>query len=70
MEFKDSVREVGMIDNVKYYYYTDTDFPLGDLASEYIDDEEEKKLAELDYAKAMEMQKDIDAILSTFRENE
>lgn len=69
-EFIDSVREVGMIDKIKYYHFTNTDFPLGALTSEYIEGAEEKKLAEADYAKAMEMQKDIDTILSTFREND
>lgn len=67
--FVDSVNDVGTVDEAKFYYFTDTDFTLGQLDGEYIEDEKEKELAKRDFEKAMQMQKDIDSILATFKTN-
>ena len=65
--FLDSVKEVGKVNDISYYYFTDTDFPLGALTSEYIEDENEKKLAEDDFTIAMEMIEDVESIIKTFK---
>lgn len=69
-EFLDSIYEVGVANGIKYYHFTGTDYPLGALAGEYIEDENEKVLAASDLIKAEEMEKDKELILSTFKELE
>ena len=66
-EFKDSAQEIGRVHDINYYYFTNTDYPLGALISEYIEDENEKKLAADDYLKAKEMTKDVENITKTFK---
>jgi len=68
-EFLDSVYEIGESGGEKYYYFTGTDYPIGGLMDEYIEDEEEKKLMASDLIKAKEMEKDIESILNTFKES-
>lgn len=67
MEFIDNAQEIGKVHNINYYYFTSTDYPLGALMSEYIEDEKEKELAANDYLIAKEMTKDIENIIKTFK---
>ena len=66
-EFIDIVQEVGKVNDINYYFFTGTDYPLGALVSEFIEDESEKKLAKNDYLIATEMTKDIEDIIKTFK---
>jgi hypothetical protein len=74
--FTDGNRNIGNIKGVDYYYATGTDYSLGALdlstdqsSSENITDQTERKLMDEDFHKAQEMQKDIDGILKTFKQN-
>lgn len=69
-EFIDSVRKIGKARNVNYYYFTDTDYPVGVL-TDYLQDQlmdiKEKSLMKKDYIKAKAMEKEINSVLSTFK---
>lgn len=76
-EFSDSVKQIGTVASVDYYYGTSTDYPVGALfvspesnPEEMGINEEEMKLMEEDFKKAKEMEKDVEDILKTFREND
>lgn len=66
-EFIDSTQEIGRVHDINYYYFTSTDYSLGALTCEYIEDENEKKLAANDYLIAKEMIKDVENIIKTFK---
>ena len=68
--FLDSIKKIGIVDGIDYYYATATDYSLGALDLDTntnigIDDEERKLISE-DWSKAQGMQKDIENILITF----
>jgi len=65
--FLDSVREIGRANDISYYYFTDTDYPLSALINDYIKDDNEKKLAADDYIIAKKMTEDIENIIDTFK---
>lgn len=69
-QFVDSVKKIGKAHGVNLYFFTGTDYSLGDLVDYegYEMDKEEKKLACQDHIKAQKMMKDVDNILKTFRE--
>jgi len=66
-ELVDSAQEIGKVNGISYYYFTSTDYPLGALINENIEDENEKKLAMNDFLIATEMSKDIENIIKTFK---
>lgn len=75
----DSVREIGTVDNIKYYFATGTGSDISALFSisdpqsavyqtaEYEIDQRELELAMKDWEKAKEMFDEIDSILKTFK---
>lgn len=66
-ELIDSAQKIGRVHDINYYYFTSTDYPLGALISEYIEGEDEKKLAANDYLIAKKMTKDVENITKTFK---
>jgi len=65
--FLDNIMEIGIGRTGKLFYATRTDWPLGALADAgVISDEAESTLIELDYAKAIQMQNEIDDVINTF----
>ena len=71
--FIDGVKKIGTSHKINYYYFTDTDYPVGGLNDFYNDSEntdiEEKKLAHDDFLKAKQMMKDVDQISKSFKAN-
>jgi hypothetical protein len=56
--------------NGNYYYFTDTDYPVGALTDSLQDqlmDINEKSLMKKDYIKAKAVEKEINSVLSTFK---
>lgn len=68
-EFIDNVYEVGEAKGVKFFHFTGTDYALGVLSDEYIEEENEKKLEYIDLEQAKAMEVDKEFILQTFEEN-
>ncbi len=72
-QFIDSVEKIGTARQINYYYFTNTDYPLGVLdtseqvVSELVYDDQEKQLMQSDFNKARQMEKDIDSIKKTFK---
>lgn len=74
--FTDGKKKIGTANGTDYYYATGTDYPLSALdlttdqySNESVSDEKERKLMGEDFAKAKEMEKDIQSILKTFKTN-
>jgi hypothetical protein len=65
-KFYDSAKKIGTINKVDYYYFTQPDYPVGALKT-VIKDKKEQALMESDFKIAVNMQKDVNSILKTFR---
>lgn len=69
-EFTDGAMKIGKSHHVNFYYFTNTDYPLGALFDTYKSstiNKKERDLAHNDFIKATKMEKDIKDILKTFR---
>ena len=66
----DRIMVIGVFGNMKYYYFTSTDYPIGMLYDVYNDidiDKEARELAYADFLKARQMENEIQGVLKTFR---
>lgn len=70
-KFIDGAKEIGSSHKVKYYYFTNSDYPIGALYDVFnnseIKDDEEKLKAYNDYLEAKQMEKDIEGIIKSFK---
>jgi hypothetical protein len=64
----DTIEKVGTALGIDYYYYTRTEYWFGMLDELESDSGEETELKKQDSLKITEMMKDIEAVLSSFKE--